>query len=308
MIMFDINSVLLKSEKEIISNWSGNENICVSVFCQVYNHGKYIESCLVGLLMQETNFAFEIIVHDDASTDNSKKIIEKYHLLYPNIIKPIYQKENQYSRGVRPINYMLPHARGEYISICEGDDYWIYSNKLQEQVVFLNDNKDYSYHVFDSLEEVNGVLDFNSSKLNRMNIKAGCYEKLSLQNRITLLPLTSCFRNEFEFPFPLYFHKSINGDRLINLMLSIKGKGYVDASKKVAVYRIHSQGIWSKKNETYKFYELMHTSLVCSHYYNDKGYFELSNLMLFNLIKELVKKISITSILKKKIKSILNKK
>ena len=114
----------------------------ISVVCLTYNHERYLEQCLEGFVSQKTNFAYEVIVHDDASTDNTAKIIEKYTAKYPEIIKPLYEKENQYSKWkkISPItaNIILSLVRSEYIAICEGDDYWIDENKLQNQVDALD--------------------------------------------------------------------------------------------------------------------------------------------------------------------------
>ena len=110
------------------------EEIKVSICCTVYNHEKYLRKCLDGFVMQKTNFAYEVLIHDDASTDHSADIIREYEQKYPNIIKPIYQTENQYSKGVRiSWVYQYPRARGKYIALCEGDDYWCDENKLQAQ-------------------------------------------------------------------------------------------------------------------------------------------------------------------------------
>lgn len=118
-----------------------NENIMVSILCIAYNHEKYIRQCLDGFVMQKTNFKFEVIIHDDASTDNTANIIREYEEKYPEIIKPIYQKENQYSKkaGITK-NFTLPKARGKYIAICEGDDFWTDKYKLQKQVDTLENN------------------------------------------------------------------------------------------------------------------------------------------------------------------------
>ena len=115
--------------------------IKVSIRCTVYNHEKYLKKCLDGFIMQKTNFLFEVIVHDDASTDNSAEIIREYEKKYPNIIKPIYQTENQYSKGI-PISktFVDPHCKGAYWAICEGDDYWTDENKLQKQYDFMVNN------------------------------------------------------------------------------------------------------------------------------------------------------------------------
>ena len=95
----------------------------VSVCTLAYNHEPYIRECLDGILMQKTNFAFELLIHDDASTDGTADIIREYETKYPDIIKPIYQTENQYRKRIR-INstYNFPRAKGKYIALCEGDD------------------------------------------------------------------------------------------------------------------------------------------------------------------------------------------
>lgn len=116
----------------------------VSVGCAVYNHEKYLRDALDGFVNQKTSFDYEVIVHDDASTDASAEIIREYALKYPNIIKPIYQKENQYSRGIQITNrYIIPAMQGEYFAYCEGDDYWIDREKLQHQVDFLDAHREY---------------------------------------------------------------------------------------------------------------------------------------------------------------------
>lgn len=116
----------------------------VSICCLAYNHAPYIRQCLDGLLAQQADFPFEVLVHDDASHDDTPRIIAEYETQYPEIIKPIYQKENQYSKGIK-INqfYQYPRAQGKYIAICEGDDYWTDPRKLQKQVDFLEAHPEY---------------------------------------------------------------------------------------------------------------------------------------------------------------------
>lgn len=111
-------------------------NIKVSICSITYNHAPYIRECLDGFLMQECNFDFEVLIHDDASTDNTAEIIKEYQAKYPDIIKPIIQTENQWSKGVRTIQstYNFSRAKGKYLALCEGDDYWTDPLKLQKQV------------------------------------------------------------------------------------------------------------------------------------------------------------------------------
>ena len=108
--------------------------IAVSVICNVYNHEKYLRAALESFVMQKTDFLFEVLVHDDASTDGSVAIIKEFEEKYPDIIKPLIQQENQYSRGKDiGFEFQFPRARGRYLAVCEGDDYWTDPFKLQKQ-------------------------------------------------------------------------------------------------------------------------------------------------------------------------------
>ena len=124
-----------------------NSEIPVVSICSItYNHANYIRDTIESFLMQKTNVPIEIIIHDDASTDGTTEIIKEYSIKFPNIIIPIIQTENQYSKGVRGIaaRFTFPRARGKYIALCEGDDYWTDPYKLQKQVDFLEANPDCS--------------------------------------------------------------------------------------------------------------------------------------------------------------------
>lgn len=120
-------------------------DIKVSISCLVYNHEDYLRRCLDGFVNQKCNFKYEVLIHDDASTDSSADIIREYEEKYPDIIKPIYQTENQYSKGIGiSSTYQYPRAKGEYMAWCEGDDCWTDPLKLQKQVDFMDDNPDFS--------------------------------------------------------------------------------------------------------------------------------------------------------------------
>lgn len=120
------------------------DDITVSIICNTYNHEKYIVQALDSFLMQNVNFKYEILIHDDASTDKTADIIREYEKKYPGIIKPIYQTENKYSQRIRITKvYQYPRAMGKYIAFCEGDDFWTDENKLKKQVEFLESNAEY---------------------------------------------------------------------------------------------------------------------------------------------------------------------
>lgn len=126
------------TQEEIVKRWNKIDDPLVSVICTVYNHEKYIAQCLESLLMQSTDFPFEVIVHDDASTDESAAIIKQYEDNYPLIIKPIYENENQYSKHDGSLTRIIfSHLNGKYVASCEGDDYWTDADKLQLQIDYM---------------------------------------------------------------------------------------------------------------------------------------------------------------------------
>lgn len=164
----------------------------LSISCITYNHEPFLRECFEGFLIQKTNFSFEILVHDDASSDGTRKIIEDYTAKYPDLFFPIYQKHNQYAKGMRGIMalFNFPRARGKYIALCEGDDFWTDPYKLQKQVDFLENNNDY------------GLVYTNYIKLNSNNFElikskrfsGNVFDKLIISNFIGTL--TVCFRKD----------------------------------------------------------------------------------------------------------------
>lgn len=143
-----------------------SQPVLVSIRCTVYNHAPFIRECLDGFVKQKTNFKFEAIVHDDASTDGSADIIKEYAEKYPDIIKPILEVENQWSKHDGSIpRIMDANMSGKYVAICEGDDCWIDENKLQLQVDYMekhnncsmcfHDAKTYSFYTKDFIKKFN---------------------------------------------------------------------------------------------------------------------------------------------------------
>ena len=125
-------------------------DIMVSICCLVYNQKKYIRQALDSFLMQKTNFKFEILINDDCSTDGTTEIIKEYEAKYPDIIKPLYHSENQYSKSYRQGNMMsitfnFPRVSGKYTAMCEGDDFWTDEYKLQKQVDIMEAHPECSF-------------------------------------------------------------------------------------------------------------------------------------------------------------------
>lgn len=209
--------------------------IMVSVCCLVYNHEPFLRECFEGFVMQKTTFPIEILVHDDASTDHSTDIIREYTAKYPDLFKPIYQTENQYTKGVSILaKYQFPRAKGKYIAICEGDDYWTDPLKLQKQVEFLEVNPEFSlcFHGRDVIK--NEVLEHDESVIENdvWEINEAMHHYVPTQ--------TVLFRN-----YPNIIPRKCKSlDVTLWMSLSRFGKfKYLNFNG--AVYRIHDGGMWS---------------------------------------------------------------
>ena len=152
------------------------QELLVSICSITYNHAPYIRQCLDGFLMQKTNFPVEVIINDDCSTDGTTEIIREYAEKYPDIIKPIFHEENQYQKGVRGMfqRFVFPKARGKYIALCEGDDYWTDPLKLQKQVDFLEANPEYGLVYTDYNRKYEAT-----NKIEQACIRAGKTRKIN---------------------------------------------------------------------------------------------------------------------------------
>lgn len=217
-----------------------DDEIMVSICCITYNHEKYIRQALDSFLMQKTNFKYEIIIHDDASTDNTANIIREYEEKYPDIIKPIYEEENQYSKGKKRImNFTFEKAIGKYIALCEGDDYWIDENKLQMQVDYFETHTNCTFCFHDA-----HILNIQNNKTERWKWynkkfwkKDGDYNAGEL-DLIDFIPTASyMFKKENTKNLPSWFEQAVVGDRALKLIVTSYGYAhYID--RVMSIYRV----------------------------------------------------------------------
>lgn len=237
----EVNIIILGVEMDMV------EEIMVSVYCLAYNHEKYIKDCLEGFVKQKTNFKYEVIVHDDASTDNTANIIKEYAERYPDIIKPIWQEENQYSQGVEIVDKFIgPLLKGKYVAICEGDDYWCDEHKLQRQVEILENHPEYiaCVHQTKTANSSTGEVGLYS-KLRKSGVIE--IEKM-LRDRGPVYHTSSlCYHKEAleEKPDFCYIVKGI-GDYPKEFALALQGDIYY-LNKVMSVYRQFTESSWSLK-------------------------------------------------------------
>ena len=261
---------------------SGKEKPLVSICCITYNHAKYIRDALDGFMMQETDFPFEVLIHDDASTDGTADIIREYEKKYPGIIKPIYQTENQYSKGVKiSTTYNYPRAQGKYIALCEGDDFWTDRNKLKKQVQYMEENSNITIcaHARKCLNTFNKMY----YKDRRYDLKGLSSEdichKLLLGEIIfgtqTLLVRTSTFFDNMECYSKLIRNAPMGDMQLIVIMTFFGKASYLPDY--MATYRVHSASVSHFGDEIQGNIFVKKAALVHCDIANEIGHKEWSN-------------------------------
>lgn len=229
----------------------------VTIRCITYNHDPYIRQCLEGFVMQKTNFPFEAIVHDDASTDGTAAIIREYAEKYPDIIKPIYETVNQYSKHDGSLRKIMDaHTRGKYIAMCEGDDYWTDPLKLQKQVDFLEGHSEYILShtaIMYYFQDLNRFVKSRDVAVNMKVIEEGFVPQSILLNKYRIQTLSVLFRTDAYFAYINSLDKVLSsgyflmGDTPLWYTLAKMGKFHF-LSDETCVYRKHSTSVTGERN------------------------------------------------------------
>lgn len=261
------------------------DQIGVSVWCTVYNHEKYLRQCLDSLVAQKTTFPFEVIVHDDASTDGSAAIIREYEERYPDIIRPIYQTVNQYSQHIPFFaTYGLPLMRGKYLAICEGDDFWCDPEKLQLQYDAMEANPDChfcvhrTHRVLEDGKEVGP--DIPNYHIPEGKLARDAFMQYALSSYTC--HTTSFFRRmddvrEFVANTPEFYKVSDVGDEPTVLYYGYLGNTfYID--RPMSCYRLFSEGSWTSRGKK-DINILIHSREAMKNVY---GYFNIYTNFRYN--------------------------
>lgn len=220
--------------------------IMVSINCITYNHESYVADAIEGFLMQKTNFSYEILIHDDASTDGTQKIIREFELKYPDLIKPIYRTENQYSKGVEVDRFNRERAKGKYITICEGDDYWTDPYKLQKQVDFMQKHPECSLCVHAAY-----TVQSDRNKLG-LPIRPNHGNKVFTVGEVIrggggLFATNSIlYRAIFDNNRPEFFENAPVGDYPLVIYLALRGSVYY-LDEFMSAYRADVPGSWTNR-------------------------------------------------------------
>ncbi|MFN3991456.1 MAG: glycosyltransferase family 2 protein [Tabrizicola flagellatus] len=222
--------------------FEADEPVKLTICCIAFNHEAFVAQCLEGFLDQRCDFRVEVVIYDDASTDRTAAIIEDYAKRHPTIFRTILMQENLYSKGVNPyFSHVFPAARGDYLAICDGDDYWADPDKLARQAAVLD-------------AEPGTVLTFGSvrgvdASGAEVRYQGGVQHDLTPEELKTAPPintLTACFRNIYRGrPVSLFVRTSTIGDLLVWAMLGYHGQARYLPDLLPANYRLHASGLIS---------------------------------------------------------------
>lgn len=241
-----------ENEASIMEHWKYTDKVYISCVCITFNQEGYIRDAINGMLAQVTDYKFEILIHDDLSTDNTRNIIKKYQEKYPNIIKLVLQKENQYSKGKKIIPLAVVEAKGEYIALCEGDDFWVSQHKIDTQIKILYQyqNINMCVHNAYTVNSDNKLINLFRYQVNKDQLVPIIYI-YTISGQFS--PTASYFFNKKIFLKYIYLYDQFPIlDFFIEAILGRNGIFYL--KDKMSIYRYDSIGSWSRN-------ELSNTSL-----------------------------------------------
>lgn len=272
--------------------FEATEPVIVSICTITYNHASFLGQCIDAFLDQRCDFKVEIIIYDDASTDGTTDIVRDYAERYPSIIKPIFGKKNVFSLGVNPYYaFVFPAARGEFLAICDGDDYWTEPEKLSKQVAALRSDPSISIVYGSIFGDVGG-----GEKVPFSVTKERDLSRMELQALPAINTVTSCFRNPFIKSPPDFLRYSPIGDQTIWAILGGMGRGHFMDDLKPSGYRIHDAGIFSKITQSRKYYMTSITRLCIAAFHNQNGNIDAESLLLSASVSELTSRLGFSRI------------
>jgi glycosyltransferase involved in cell wall biosynthesis len=255
-----------RTEEEIIRHWKYKDKTYISVICITYNQDIYIRDAIDSFLAQITEYKFEIIIHDDVSTDSTIGILKRYQQKYPSIIKLILQTTNQFSININlPFKNTIAIAKGEYLALCEGDDFWSSEKKLSLQVNELNLHKSMNlcFHPSVHLSENNMRLGPKYTRGQQITCAELIVSDFHLCASASMMFRKSVFAD-------LSFLNGMSiGDFYLRIIAAQNGAIYIN--KEMCIYRVNSQGSWSESNHN----DVQKITSSISSFYNELKVFDV---------------------------------
>lgn len=229
-----------------------SSEIKLTICCLTYNHELYIDKAITSFLKQKTNFNFEIIIFDDCSLDSTTEIVSNFQASNKDRIRVIYPEENTFSKGKTVFFDLILEAKGEYIAFCEGDDYWVSDKKIQDQVDYLEKNKEINLCFHPSYTLINDQLKdmkygFYGENTKVLDAKDVIKSSSGFMPMASIIARKNCFIDFFA-THPDFFSENLWHSTIQILGSYEAGAGYLPHY--YSVYRSMHSGSWSKANQS----------------------------------------------------------
>lgn len=277
------------TEESVTRTWAGSTaNPLVTIQCLTYNHAAFIRNAMDGFLMQKTDFPFNIVVHDDASSDDTQRILLEYRDRFPGIVTLILRDTNSYSSGsMREIIFSVDRASsGRYIAGCDGDDYWTDPHKLQKQVDYLESHADVAASVHNSA--LIDAMGNNQLQDEPYDAQKRDYTAFELKTKQAWLPVRALvYRSGIVKPDECF--RVHNIDSFLTSLIGANGGSHYHDDILPSVYRVTESGIWSSLNEGDKDEQRFVTDFYMYKYYKKIGDSSVSGYLWKRLVQQVVR-------------------
>ncbi len=250
----------------------------LSILVRTYNVENYITDCLSGILNQKTTFSLEIIVSDDASTDLTLSIVDSFAAVHPGVFRVLRNPTNE--GLVKNFMRAFRSATGEYVAICDGDDFWTDPLKIQRQIDFLETHSDYSCssHRVMVKKEPSGILEGPipneiKSQYNTYDLLDACFPHSS----------SILFRRKLISEFPFFFSDIFTDDWCVTILNSLYGDVKM-FPETMSVYRFTTKGNWTSKGSSFHFGNAAHLLSYLRDYLPEKYRSTVTKYLLINTL------------------------
>lgn len=285
------------------------EEIKVSISYVTYNHSSYIKRAINSFIKQNCQFNYEILITDDASTDGTQDIIHNFHKLYPDLIKPKYNKINQFRKNAQSHQANFERAKGKYIALCDGDDFWIDQNKLSKQIKEMeNSNADVSFHTVEVINPYN-----SNKKIKKPSSQKKIYSTNQIiwhAHKLYTSVVSIVIETKIVKKLPTFYNTAPTEDHYLLILGSLE-KGALFLPECMACYDFKTNNSWSERNPNLSKHHFENLIAFIGLFFYVKKNIKVKLLIILKILELFIKSILLKSnkisnyVVKRNLKSLI---
>lgn len=285
------------------------KEIKVSISYVTYNHSNYVKRAIYSFIEQDCQFNFEILITDDASIDGTQDIIKYFHKLYPNLIKPKYNKTNQFRNGAQSHQANFERAKGKYVALCDGDDFWIDPNKLSKQIKEMEkSNSDVSFHAVEVINPYN-----SNKKIKKPSSKKKFYSSNQIiwhAHRLYTSVVSIIIKNKIVKDLPAFYNAAPTEDHYLLILGSLQ-KEALFLPECMACYDFKTNNSWSERNPNLSKHHFENLIAFIGLFFYVKKNIKMKLIIILKILELFIKSILLKSntiskyVVKRNLKSLI---